>query len=204
MDFDGVDAASLPLQTYEAHANIASDQSFSPPSSLMVKLDGPDRGCGGSYYLPFTFTPKTARLEYEFKAVTFGSWVTTLGVSLFEESSQTGRVLQVLVSPQGGLQVQEFISTPDAGTPYSHATFPLDGGGEALGVWHHVVLSMTVDDSKQQYLSSLTVDGEVLEADVPLMGPWAQGKASVAVGSTWAQGGGSQFYYDNVRADFGL
>jgi hypothetical protein len=203
MDFDGVDAGTLGLQTYEAETGIVTGVSVSPPSSLFVGLVGPDAGASGSYSVSFPFTPKTARLEFQVKATVLGQWVTTLGISMYQDSTQTGRVLQVLVAPDGGFEVQEFVSTPSSGTPYGHTTFTLDGGAPA-DAWHHVVLTMTVDDSTQQYFSGLTVDGQVLEDDQPLQATWAQGNAQLGVGSTWCKTGGPQFYYDNVRADFGL
>ena len=203
MDFDGVDAGALGLQTYEADAGIVTGVSISPPSSLFVGLVGPDAGASGSYYVSFPFTPKTARLEFQVKATVLGQWVTTLGISMYEDSTQTGRVLQVLVTPDGAFEVQEFVSTPSTGTPYGHPPFALDGGGPT-DAWHHVVLTMTVDDASQQYFSGLTVDGQVLEDHQPLQAAWAQGSAQLGVGSTWCRTGGPQFYYDNVRADFGL
>ena len=33
---------------------------------------------------------------------------------------------------------------------------------------------------------------------------WATGNARIGVGVTYGGGGGPRFYFDNVRADFGL
>ena len=63
---------------------------------------------------------------------------------------------------------------------------------------------MATDDAKQKYLSGLTVDGQVLEDGQPLGLSWAQGNAQLGVGVTYGGGGGPQFYFDNVRADFAL
>jgi hypothetical protein len=203
MDFDDVDADTLGLQTYQAEAAIVTGVYVSPPSSLFVELHGPDSGTSGSYSVSFPFTPKTARLEFQVKSTVLGQWVTTLGIALNQDTTQTYRVLQVLVAPDGEFEVQEYVSTPNSGTPYGHATFALDGGLPA-DAWHHVILTMTVDDSTGQYFSGLTVDGQVLEDHQPLQASWAQGSAQLGVGSTWCRTGGPQFYYDNVRADFGL
>ena len=203
MDFDGVDAGALGLYTYEAEAGIVGSAFVSPPSALFVNLVGPDAGASGAYFVNFPFTPKTARIEFELKTAVLGQWVTSLGVQMYEESSQTSRTVQVLVAPDGGYQVQEFISAPSGGTPFGHTTYELDGGLPS-SAWHHVVLMVTVDDSSKTYTSGLTVDGQVLEDGVPLQASWAQGSAQIGVGSTWCRTGGPQFYYDNVRADFGL
>jgi hypothetical protein len=203
MDFDGVDAGALGLETYEAEAGIVDGVFVSPPSALFVALVGPDAGASGAYFVNFPFTPTSARLEFELKSIVLGQWVTTLGVQMYQESAQTSRVVQVLVAPDGGFQVQEFVSSPSGGTPYGHTTFELDGG-RPPDAWHHVVLTVTVDDTNQRYFSGLTVDGQVLEANEPLQASWAQGTAQIGVGSTWCRTGGPQFYYDNVRADFGF
>jgi hypothetical protein len=202
MDFDGIDAASLDLQTTQAEAGIVNGIYVSPPSSLGVKLNG-GWGTAGSYTVDFPFMPKNVRLEYQFMPQPLGSEVTTLGIAFYVADSQTWEALQVLVDPRGDFQVQEWFSTPDAGNGWSHGTFSLEGGTQT-GAWHHVVLTMTVDDSQGRYFSGLTVDDQVLELDVPLQGPWAQGTVHINVGSTFAQEAGSDFYYDNVRADFGL
>jgi len=201
MDFDDIDAASLNLYVNQADAGIVDGIYVSPPSSLGVKLNG-GWGTAGAYNVDFSFKPKTARLEYQFMPQPLGSWVTTLGVYLWVSSIQTSESLQVLVAPTGHFQVQEWFSGPDGGTGWTHGEFALEGG--VTGAWHHVVLTMTVDDSQGRYFSGLTVDDQVLELDVPLLGPWAQGTAHLNVGSTFAQEAGSDFYYDNVRADFGL
>ncbi|HEX8792770.1 MAG TPA: hypothetical protein VF765_17615 [Polyangiaceae bacterium] len=202
MDFDGVDAASLHLYTNDSDTGIVDGVYVSPPSSLGVKLNG-GWGTAGAYDVNFTFKPKTARLEYQFMPQPLGSWVTSVGISLWVSSTQTSESLQVLVAPDGEFQVQEWFEGPDGGTGWSHGTFSLDGGTRT-GAWHHVVLTMTVDDSQGRYFSGLSVDDQALELDVPLLGPWEQGTAHLGIGSTFAQEGGADFYYDNVRADFGL
>lgn len=202
MDFDGIDAAALNLYANQADVGIVDGVYVSPPSSLGVKLNG-DWGTSGGYSVDFPYEPKTVRLEYEFMPQPLGSEVTTPGISFYVPSTQTWEALQVLVDPKGNFQVQEWFSFPDGGTGWSHGTFSLEGG-TMTGAWHHVVLTMTVDDSQGRYFSGLTVDDQVLEYDVPLMGPWAQGKVNIGIGSTFGQKGGSDFYYDNVRADFGL
>jgi len=202
MDFDGIDAATLNLYVNQADAGIVDGIYVSPPSSLRVKLNG-GWGTAGAYNVDFPFKPKTARVEYQFMPQPLGSWVTSVGVYLWVSSTQTSESLQVLVAPNGDFQVQEWFSGPDGGAGWSHGTFSLEGG-TLPGAWHHVVLTMTVDDSQGRYFSGLTVDDQPLELDVPLQGPWAQGTAHLGVGSTFAQEGGSDFYYDNVRVDFGL
>jgi hypothetical protein len=203
MDFDGIDAASLNLYVNQADAGIVDGIYVSPPSSLRVKLNG-GWGTAGAYNVDFSskFIPKTAHLEYQFMPQPLGSWVTSMGISLYVSSTQTWESLQVLVAPDGGFQVQEWFEGPDGGTGWSHGTFALEGG-TLEGVWHHVVLTMNVDDSQGRYFSGLSVDDQALELDVPLQGPWAQGTAHLGIGSTFAQEAGSDFYYDNVRADFG-
>jgi hypothetical protein len=67
-----------------------------------------------------------------------------------------------------------------------------------------VVLTLTTNPSKPQYTSGLTVDGQVLEDEVPLGLTWTQGTPTVAIGVTYGGGGGPQFFFDNVRADFTL
>jgi hypothetical protein len=44
----------------------------------------------------------------------------------------------------------------------------------------------------------------VLEEGQPLALPWAQGTVNIGVGVGYAGSGGSEFFFDNVRADFGL
>lgn len=203
MDFDDVDAASLGLQTYEADAGLTDVVSVSPPGSLFVKLDGPDTGTAGSYSVAFSFIPTTSRLEFEINVATLGSWITTPAISLYEASTQTWRSLQFLVTPEGAFSVQEYIDGPSGGQGYGHEVFPADGG-LPTGTWHHVVMTLTVNDATKEYTSGVTFDGEVIEDNMPLQGPWAQGTATITVGSSWAQAGGSLIFFDNVRADFGL
>ncbi len=205
MDFDYVDAGVLGLGTSQAQAGIVSGTSVSPPSSLLVNLNGPSSGppSGGAYNVAFSFSPKTTLLEFEIRCVSLDEWVTTLGMGLSNPDG-TIRGLNVVMSPSGGFQVQEYIQLDDGGVAQNgHTLYQLseDAGPEA---WHHVILSLTVDDPNAQYYSGLTVDGQVLETSRPLALTWAQGKASLAIGLTYAGGGGPQFYFDNVRADFGL
>jgi hypothetical protein len=204
MDFDGIDAASLNLYAIQADAGIVNGIYVSPPSSLGVKLNG-GWGTAGAYSVDFPsqYKPKTVQLEYQFMPQPLGSEVTSPGISLYVSSTQTWETVQVLVDPQGDFQVQEWFSTPDGGTGWPHLTFSLDGG-TTVGAWHHVVLSLSVDDSQQRYFCGLTVDDQALELDVPLQGPWQQGTAHLGIGSTFAQEGGSDFYYDNVRAVIGF
>lgn len=204
MDFDGIDAAMLNLYAIESDTGIVDGIYVSPPGSLGVKLNGGWGTAGGySVDFPSQFKPKSVRLEYQFMPRPLGSEVTSPGISLWVEATQTWEALQVLVDPKGEFQVQEWFSTPDGGNGWTHGTFSLEGG-TTVGAWHHVVLTLNVDDSQQRYFSGLTVDDQVLELDVPLQGPWEQGTAHLGIGSTFAQEGGSDFFYDNVRADFGL
>lgn len=202
MDFDGIDAASLHLYANESDTGVVNGVYVSPPSSLDVKLNG-TWGTSGGYSVDFPFRPKTAQLEYQFMPQPLGSWVTSMGITMYASSTQTWEALQVLVAPDGGFQVQEWFQGPDGGTGWTHGIFSLEGG-TLTGTWHHVVLTMTVDDGQGRYFSGLSVDDQVLELDVPLQGPWAQGTVHLNIGSSFAQEGGSDFYYDNVRADFGL
>jgi hypothetical protein len=202
MDFDGIDASALGLGTSQASASIVTGVSVSPPSSLFVSLYG--QASGGAYEVSFPFEPTTSTLQFDVSAPVLGQWVTLLSITLYDDSTKTDRTLNVVVSPDGVFQVQEYFALEDGGSQQNgHPGIPLDGGAEA-GAWHHVVLSLTVDDAKQKYLSGLTVDGQVLE-DGQLLGlSWAQGNAQLGIGVTYGGGGGPQFYFDNVRADFGL
>ncbi|HEY6462212.1 MAG TPA: hypothetical protein VIY73_18725, partial [Polyangiaceae bacterium] len=199
MDFDGVDAASLGLFTYEAHAGIVDGISVSPPSSFFVHLDGPDVGTSGGYSVAFPFIPTSSRLEFQLRVGALSdSTVTSMGIALFDAASQTWRSLQLLVQPNGAYQIQEYIDAPSGGNGWGHTPYPSDGGGIAAGDWHHVVLTLDADDATQTYTSGLTVDGAVVEDHVPLQGPWTQGTANISVGSSYCRTGGSQIYYDNV------
>jgi len=201
MDFDGVDASTLQLQTDQASAAIVSGVYVSPPSSLHVKLFG--TASGAAYYVEFPFQPTTARLEFEIRNVALGQWVTLLSIGM-HTSEQIGENLNVVVSPSGVFEIQEYFSLPDGGNAQGgQPGVPVEGGADP-DVWHHVVLSLTVNDSTQTYLCGLTVDGQVLQDQVPLTLSWAQGNASIGVGVTYGGGGGPEFYFDNVRADFGL
>ncbi len=203
MDFDGVDAAALPgLGTSQASAAIVSTKSVSPPSSLHVSLYG--TGSSGSYYVQLTIQPTTSQLQFDNFTVSLDQWVTTLSITLFQESTQINQNLNAVVNPKGQFQVQEYFSLPDGGNEQNgHAAYGPDGGA-ASGVWHHVVLSLTVDDATQQYLSGLSVDGQTVEDSQPLGLSWSQGSANLGIGVTYGGGGGPEFYFDNVRADFGM
>ena len=202
MDFDGVDGSALGLGTSQASATIVTGTYVSPPSSLFVRLYG--EASSGAYGVSFPFEPTTSTLQFDVSSPVLGQWVTLLSISLYEDSTKTGRTLNVVISPDGVFQVQEYFALEDGGSEQNgHTAVPLDGGAEA-GAWHHVVLSLTVDDAQQKYVSGLTVDGQVLENDQPLGLSWAQGTAQLGVGVTYGGGGGPQFYFDNVRADFAL
>lgn len=202
MDFDGVDAATLGLGTYQASAGIVSSKSVSPPSSLKVSLNG--MGSSGSYYVQLPVQPTTTQLQFDVLTLSLDQWVTTLSITLFQESTQINQNLNAVVSPKGQFQVQEYFSLPDGGNEQNgHSAYGPDGGAEA-GVWHHVVLSLTTDDANQRYLSSLSVDGQIVEDNQPLGLSWSRGDANLGIGVTYGGGGGPEFYFDNVRADFGL
>jgi hypothetical protein len=202
MDFDGMDASALGLGTTQASATLVTGVYVSPPSSLFVSLYGP--ASSGGYGVSFPFEPTTSTLQFDVSSPVMGQWVTLLSITLYDDSTNTGRTLNVVISPDGVFQVQEYFALEDGGSEQNgHMAIPLDGGAEA-GAWHHVVLSLTVDDAKQKYLSGLTVDGQVLEDGQPLGLSWAQGNAQLGVGVTYGGGGGPQFYFDNVRADFAL
>ena len=200
MDFDGVDAASLGLGVSQASTGIVSGVSVSPPSSLKVSLYG--SASSGSYDVQIPLKPTTTRLEFQVLAVALGQWVTALSIALYEDATQISRVLNVVVSPTGEFQVQEYFSLPDGGSEQNgHLAGSPDGGADP-GTWHHVVLTLTVDDATRQYLSGLTVDDQVIEDHQPLALSWAQGSVSLGVGVTYGGGAGPEFYFDNVRADF--
>ena len=201
MDFDGIDASSLGIAGYEADAAVVTGTYVSPPSSLFV---GPNAAMsGGGYNVSFPLQPTTGRLEFQMLALDLNAWITTMNMSLSQELTGTNELLNVVLSPTGAFQVQEYIQLGDGGVLQDgHPSFYLDGGADAGG-WHHVILSMTVDDNNDNYFSSLTVDGQVLEDGVPLALPWVQGNVGIGVGVGYAGGGGSRFFFDNVRATFG-
>jgi hypothetical protein len=201
MDFDGVDAAVLHLQVNEANVGIVSGNSVSPPSSLLVQLQGD--ASSGMYEVSFPLRPTTTRLEFEIQTVGLNEGVTTLGISLREASTQTARSLNVVVAPYGSFQVQEYFALADGGGELGpHSWSQVDAGGTLP--WHHVVLTLTANDATRQYTSGLTVDGVIFENAHPLMLLWAQGTVTVKVGVTYAATGGQDFFFDNVRADFEL
>jgi hypothetical protein len=113
-------------------------------------------------------------------------------------------VLNTVINPSSNIEVQEYFVLPDGGNEQSSPDpVPLEAGPNSAE-WHDVVLTLNTDDSTQTYTFGLTVDGQVLYADQPLGLSWAQGNAAIDVGVTYGGGGGSAFYFDNVRADFGL
>lgn len=204
MAFDGVDASVLALEVYEADAAIVNGTYLSPPSSLFVGLQ--DAASFGRYAVSFPFQPTTTRLEFQIRTVGLNEGVTTLAITLLQASTETARTMNVVVSPYGGFQLQEYFALADGGIEMSaHPTYQVDGGGAPPG-WHYVVLTLTVDDAKEQYFSGLTVDNQVLEdGGQPLALPWAEGTASLHIGVTYAAAGAPQsFFFDNVRAEFGL
>ncbi len=164
-----------------------------------------------AYSVPFAFQPTSARLEFKLRVSGLSGSVTTFCIALFAEATQTLELLNVVVSGGGAFQVQEYFELADGGTALSaHTTSTvvspsgsLDAGAESAD-WHHVVLTLTANDASHVYLSALTVDGQVLESARALGLAWAQGKASIGVGVTYAGSGGAQFFFDDVRADFGL
>jgi hypothetical protein len=209
MDFDGVDTSALEPQVNEAEVTIVNGTYVSPPSSLFVALQG--AGSFGRYSKSFSFQPTTSRLEFQIRTADLQEGVTTLAITLTQASTETNRTLNVVVIPNNGFdgfQVQEYFSLADGGTEISaHTTFQVDAGAlsDASDGWHHVVLTLTVNDAAAQYFSGLTVDNQVLEdGGQPLVLPWAEGTASLQIGVTYAAAEGPQFYFDNVRADFGL
>ncbi len=158
----------------------------------------------GSYYVQLPIHPTTTQLQFDVLTLSLDQWVTTLSVTLYDESAQINRNLNAVINPMGQFQVQEYFALPDGGNEQNgHMAYGPDGGSQA-GVWHHVVMSLTVDDATQQYLSSLTVDGQTVEQDQPLGLSWSQGSVNLGIGVTYGGGGGPEFYFDNVRADFGM
>jgi len=200
MDFDGVDVQALGLVVNDGSAaSIVNGPYVSPPSSLRVTLEGPSSY--GRYAVSLPLRPTTSRLEFEIQGIGVDEGVTTLGVTLVDASTQTSRALNVVVAPDGSFQVQEFFAFADGGTAISpHAWYHAEGG--ASSAWYHVVLTLAADDATHTYTSGLTVNGEVIEDGQSLSLPWAQGDVTVNVGVTFAAEGGTDFYFDNVRADF--
>ncbi len=202
MDFDGVDADAIGLGSYLADAAIVTGTAVSPPSSLAVNLTGDQSS--GSYGVSFPFQPVKSRLEFQMLTAAAGQWVTTSNIALIQDSPHTAQLLNVVVSPGGLFQVQEYIQLSDGGIEQGSApAVPLEGGA-AIGTWHHVVLTLTVDKANQQYTYGLTVDDQVLEDATPLEFEWVPGNARLEIGVTYGGGSGPQFFFDNVRADFTL
>ncbi len=204
MDFDGVDAASLNLGANQATAKVVSGTYVSAPSSLEVSLYA--TGGNGGYGVSFPTNPRTVRLEFEILPAVLGQGITTLAVSLHEDSTQTDRDLNVGLSSEGAFRVEEYFHLSDGGFEQNdHPDHALDaGGGTGIGEWHHVVLTFTVDDANQVYAYGLTVDGQVFEDASPLALTWRQGNVSLSTGVAWTSGNGPKVFIDNVRADFGL
>jgi hypothetical protein len=203
MDFDGVDASAIALTSEGAAASIVSGTYTSRPNSLLVDLYARP-GLGG-YNVPFpTIRPRTATLQFDVNAHTVGpNWITLLYIALIDDANVV-RTANVVVSPDDAspdyrFRMGEHFAFPDGG---EDEQFHSPGGAADAGAWHHVVLSLTVDDANQDYHTRLTVDGQ---GDQELLAPkkWAQGKAQIAVGVTCC-GGAGRFYFDNVRAEFGL
>ena len=120
-------------------------------------------------------------------------------ITLLQDS--TAAAAHVGPFPNDFFALQEIFTLPDGGTvSQPHNAYQLGGGAEA-GAWHHVVITLTVEDGMQHYSSGLTVDDQVIEQNRPLELPWVQGTASVIIGVTYAVDPGSQLFYDNVRAD---
>jgi hypothetical protein len=201
-DFDRIDAAALNLGANMATAAVVSTVSVSPPNSMRVEIGG--LGANGGFDRSFSFAPRTTRLEFEVSAPVTGQYATLLAINLDDSGPQIRETLNVVISPARTFHVQEYFGLPDGGSEQSdHTEVPQDAGSNGAA-WHHVVLSLTVDDGSQTYLSGLTVDGQVLEAARPLSLGWGQGNVNIGVGVQWASGAGPQLYFDNVRADFGL
>jgi hypothetical protein len=202
MDFDGVDAAALGLQLSGATASIVNGPSVSPPSSLSVGVSG--ALSFGRYVVAFPVQPTATTLEFEMQAPELNEGITTMAISLLETSTQTLRLLNVVVSPNGGFQVQEFLTYADGGSQiHAHGMGTLLDAGNAT-TWHHAVLSLTVNDQNMTYQSGLTVDGQTIEEGVPLALQWTEGTVGLHIGVTYAATGGGQFFFDNVRASFGM
>jgi hypothetical protein len=201
MDFDGVDAAVLGLQLNGASAQIVNGASVSPPSSLFVGLQGD--GSYGKYIASFgSLQPTTATLEFQVQTANLNEGVTTFAIVLSDVSTETVRMLNVVMLPRDQFQVQEYFSFGDGGAElYAHGPFQADAGAVSNG-WHHVVLTLTLNGAPAPSFSGLTVDDQVLEDGQPLMLAWAEGTVSLLIGVTFAAAGGPQFFFDNVRADF--
>jgi hypothetical protein len=165
MDFDGVGTAALNPVVNGANVTIVNGPYVSPPSSLLVDLQG--AASFGRYDVSFPFQPTTARLEFEIQTVGLVEGVTTLAITLLDPATQTTRRLNVVVAPHASFEVQEYFALPDGGAAIgAHPFFQVDAG--QAPAWHHVVLTLTVNDASKQYASGLTVDGQVLEDGQPL------------------------------------
>lgn len=203
-DFDTVDGtAALGLGQGQAKAALETAFWVSPPRALSVVLYGKGGFGAFDYHFPLQ-PPRTVTLQFDLSYPVLGQWTTLSSIVVVDPSDGTNRVLNVVISSQGGFQMQEYFALPDGGNEQNAMnTVDLDGGADA-GAWHHVVLSLTADDGANQYLGGLTVDGQVIEPLQPLGLTWRQGDTHLSVGVTYGGGAGPQFYFDNVRADFGL
>jgi hypothetical protein len=204
MDFDGIDAASLGLGSNQASAKVVNGTYVSPPSSMEVSLYG--TGANGGFGVSYPIKPRTVRLEFQILPAVLGQQLTTLSVSLYEDSTNDNRTINVGLDPEGAFRVEEYFQLGDGGISQNdHPDHPLDaGGGTGIGLWHHVVMTFTVDDTSQVYVFGLTVDGQVFEDSTPLALTWRQGHVSLSAGVAWTSGNGPKVFIDNVRADFGL
>jgi len=201
MDFDSVDGAEPTLGTFMATASIVTGTFVSPPKSLFVSLT--DQSANGGYSISFPVTPTTVRLEFQVRAAVLGQGASLSNVGLSMDS--TWRGLTVLMNPRCNFHVEEYFSLADGGFEQNdHPGAELAGCDGDAGAWHHVVLTLTVDDSSQQYTSSLTVDEQVFEDNQPLSLTWIPGEVGLSLGVTYADGNGSRFYFDNIRVDFTL
>jgi hypothetical protein len=201
MEFDGVDAGVLDAEVSGANVAIVNDTYVSFPSSLSVSVNGV--ASFGRYEVSFPFQPTTTRLEFQVQTPNLGEGVTTMAVALSQASTQTVRTLNVVMLPNAQFQVQEYFGFADGGVEINaHGT--RNANASDPDAWHHVVLTLTVDDTNLVYRSSLTLDDVIVEDSEQLALPWAQGTVSLHIGVTYAAAGGPQFFFDNVRADFTL
>jgi hypothetical protein len=201
MEFDGVDAGVLDAQVFGADVAIVDETYVSFPSSLSVSVNG--AFSFGRYEVPFQVQPTTTTLEFQVQAPNLTEGVTTMAVALLQTSTQTVRTLNVVMLPNAQFLVQEYFALADGGVEMNaHAT--RNANTNAPNGWHHVVLTLTVDDTNVVYRSSLTLDDVIVEDSEQLALPGAQGTASLHLGVTYAAAGGQHFFFDNVRADFTL
>ena len=194
MDFDGVDADVLGLGADKADAGIVTGTYVSFPNSLYLELSGVYSSA--NYIVGFPLQPTKVRLEFQVRTDEVVNSVSATSITLTQDSME--RQLTLILSENNGFQLQEYFTLPDGGHPLpgDHDPYQFDGGG-----WHHVIMTLIVNDVMNEYDSSFTVDGQMLEDNRPLNFVWAQGAASVIIGASYALDPGSQLYYDNVRVD---